>query len=164
MLRPLLLVVIFLTGLGSATAADTTVLKIISAEKTLAFTAVEFAALPRAEVKVADPRDKSVPIYAGVSMRELLTRSGAPLGQKLRGAALALGVLVRGRDHYAVLVSLAEFDENFSDRVIILADQEDGKPLPPLSAPLRIVTPGDKRGAHEARQVTSIEIVSLAHS
>jgi DMSO/TMAO reductase YedYZ molybdopterin-dependent catalytic subunit len=61
-----------------------------------------------------------------------------------------------------VLFSLAEFDENFSSRTIVLADRENGEILPPSGAPLRIVTPGDKRGARSARQVVAIELVSLA--
>ncbi|MGH7957716.1 MAG: molybdopterin-dependent oxidoreductase [Opitutaceae bacterium] len=137
------------------------ILKIVSPEKTLTFTAAEFATLPQTELKVTDPHDARKRTYAGVSMRELLTRVGAPLGGKLRGPALMTGVIVRCKDSYAVFFSLAEFDENFSTRTILLADQEDGQMLPPSAAPLRIVTPGDKRGARSARQVTSIEIVSL---
>lgn len=137
-------------------------LKIVGPEKTIEFTATEFATLPRTEVKLSDQREKAERTYSGVTMRELLARVGAPLGEKLRGSGLTSGVIVRTKDNYAVLFSLAEFDENFSSRTIILADQEDGQPLPPSSAPFRIITPGDKRGARSARQVTSIEVVSLA--
>jgi hypothetical protein len=94
-------------------------------------------------------------------VRELLLRAGAPLGDKLRGPALTLGVLVRCKDNYTVLYSLAEFDENFSPRTIVLADREDGQPPPATAAPFRLVAPGDKRGARWARMVTSLEIVSL---
>ena len=80
----------------------------------------------------------------------------------MRGAGLLTGVIVRCKDNYAVLFSLAEFDPNFSDRTILLADHQDGEMLPPSAAPFRIVTPGDKRGARSCKQVTSIEIVSLA--
>ena len=72
------------------------------------------------------------------------------------------GVIVRCKDNYAVLFSLAEFDENFSNRTILLADKENGELLPPSAAPLRVFTPGDKRGARSCRQVVSIEVVSLA--
>ncbi len=136
-------------------------LKIISAEKTLAFTAEEFAALPHTELKLPAVSDKPAVTYSGVLMRDLLAKAGAPLGDKLRGAAHLTGVIVRSKDNYAVLYALAEFDENFSSRTIIVADQEDGQPLPPSSAPLRVVLPGDKRGARSARQVVSIEIVSV---
>jgi hypothetical protein len=138
------------------------ILKIVSPEKTLTFTAAEFAALPRSELKLPAQGDREEQRYSGVSLHELLTRVGAPFGDKMRGAGLLAGVIVRCKDNYAVLFSLAEFDENFSTRTIILADQEDGEMLPPSAAPFRIVAPGDKKGARSCKQVTSIEIVSLA--
>lgn len=137
-------------------------LRIVTPEKTVTFTAAEFAVLPRAEVKAADMHEKEARAYSGVAMRELLARAGAPLGDRLRGPALAVGVIVRCKDNYTVLFSLAEFDENFSSRTIVLADRENGEILPPSAAPLRIVVPGDKRGARSARQVVAIELVSLA--
>ena len=38
--------------------------------------------------------------YAGISMRELLTRVGVPTGAELRGAELAKTVIVTGADGY----------------------------------------------------------------
>ena len=136
------------------------ILKVTGPDKTLTFTAEEFAALPHTELKLAEQADKDAQSYSGVSMRALLVRAGAPLGDKLRGPALLTSVIVRCKDNYAVLFSLAEFDENFSSRLILLADHEGGEILPPSAAPLRLVLPGDKRGARSARQVTSIEIVA----
>jgi len=160
-LRLSLLALSFLAAAFHGVAAEP-VLKIISPEKSLTFTAAEFAALPRTELKLPEQADQPERRFAGVAVRELLLRAGAPLGDKLRGPALLTAVIVRCKDNYAVLFSLAEFDENFSARTIILADQEDGEMLPPSAAPFRLVTPGDKRGARSAKQVTSIEIVSLA--
>jgi len=45
--------------------------------------------------------------------------------------------------------------------VIILADHRDGKPLDAHEGPLRIVVPGDKRGARWIRGVTSLEVISV---
>jgi DMSO/TMAO reductase YedYZ molybdopterin-dependent catalytic subunit len=140
------------------------ILKIISPGKTLTFTAEEFAALPRTEVTLVDPHEKTEQHYTGVLMRELLVRAGALLGDKFRGPAVSMAVLVHCKDTYTVLFSLAEFDANFNDRTIILADKLDGDILPPSAAPLRIVAPADKRGARSARQVTSIEIISVGKS
>lgn len=160
-LRLLLLSVVLLAPGFRARAAEP-VLTITTSEKTLTFTASEFAALPRTELKLPEQGDQKERRFAGVTMRELLTRAGAPLGEKMRGAALMAGVIVRGKDNYAVLFSLAEFDENFSARTLLLADQEDGDILPPSAAPFRLVAPGDKRGARSCKQVVAIEIVSLA--
>ncbi len=160
-LRLSLIAFVFVTSALRTLAAEP-ILKITTPEKTVMFTAEDFAALPRADVKAADMHEKDPRSYSGVAMRELLTRVGAPLADKFRGPALAMGVVVRCKDGYTVLFSLAEFDENFSTRTIVLADRENGEILPPSAAPLRIVTPGDKRGARSARQVVAIELVSLA--
>ena len=139
------------------------IVRITTTEKVQAFTAEEFAALPHVEVRTLEPHEKVERTYRGVSMRQLLALAGAPLGDKLRGPALSLGVLIRCKDQYTVLFALAEFDENFSARTILLADQEDGKPPPATAAPLRLVAPGDQRGARWARMVTAIEVVSLGN-
>ena len=156
----LLAVVVFLT-LFRARAADP-VLKIVSPEKTLTFTAAEFAVLPHIELKLPEQGDQAERRFSGVAVRELLARAGAPLGDKMRGSGVMVGVIVHCKDNYAVLFSLAEFDENFSSRTILLVDREDGEILPPSAAPFRMVTPGDKRGARSCKQVVSLEIVSLA--
>lgn len=137
-------------------------LKLVSPEKTLALTAAEFAALPRSEVKLAERPEQRERTFSGVAVRELLARLGAPLGDSLRGDALMQAVIVRCRDGYSVLYALAEFDEAFSRRVLLLADREEGEPLPPSAAPLRLVAPGDRRGARSARQVVALELISLA--
>jgi hypothetical protein len=127
----------------------------------LAFTAAELAALPRREVTALNPHDQVEHRYAGVAVRELLARAGAPLGDQLRGAALQLVVIAHSRDGYGVAYALADFDESFSSRIILLADQEDGKPLAETVGPFRLVAPGDKKAARWARMVTSLEIVSV---
>jgi DMSO/TMAO reductase YedYZ molybdopterin-dependent catalytic subunit len=157
---PLLALAFFASGLPAQAAEP--FLKIVGLEKTVTFTAAEFAALPRTEVKLAEQMGKQERTYAGVTLRELLVRAGAPLGDGMRGDALMQAVIVRCKDGYAVLYALAEFDESFSNRTILLADKEDGQILPPSAAPLRVVAPGDKRGARSARQVVALEIVSLA--
>jgi len=127
------------TAAGLAGAAP--ILKITGPEKSLAFTAEEFAALPRSAVTVADPHTRADRHFSGVAVRELLVRAGAPLGEKLRGPALQLAVVARARDGYGVVFSLAEFDAAFSARTILLADREDGQPLPEKSAPFQLIAP-----------------------
>lgn len=160
-LRLSVLSLVLLVPAFRALAADP-ILKITAGEKTVAFTAEEFAALPHVDAKLAEQPGQKERNFSGVAMRDLLAKAGAPLGDKLRGPAQSMVVLVRAKDNYTVVFALAEFDEAFSTRTILLADKEDGEILPPSAAPLRVVTPGDKRGARSIRQVTSIELVSLA--
>jgi hypothetical protein len=154
----LLRALLFLS-LAVGLSAGEPVLKITTPEKTLAFTAEEFAALPRTEITAAEPHTQKEHRYAGVTVHELLVRAGVPLGEKLRGPALQLVVVARCRDGYAVVYALAEFDESFSRRTILLAEKDDGQPLPEKSAPFQLITPGDKKGARWARMVTSLEII-----
>ena len=160
LLFPSFLLPLFL--LAAALRAAEPILKVIGPEATLVFTAAEFAALPRTELRTLEPHEKKERLYSGVTIRELLARAGAPLGEKLRGPALALGVLVRSHDGYTVLFSLAEFDAAFSSRTLLLADREDGAAPPATAAPLRLVAPGDTRGGRWSRMVASLEIVSFA--
>ena len=148
----------------AALAAEAPILRVTGPAQTLTLTltAADFAALPRIELSLPAQPETPARTFSGVALRELLARAGAPLGDKLRGDALLTGVIVRSKDHYAVLFALAEFDENFSSRTILVADRENGDLLPPSAAPLRLVVPGDKRAARSARQITSIELVSLA--
>lgn len=127
----------------------------------MTLTLEEFRALPHSDVTATDPHLKMEHRYSGVPVRDLLARLGAPMGDKLRGPALQLAVVVRSEDGYSTLFALAEFDDAFSDRTILLADSEDGNPLPVNSGPLRVVAPGDKRAARWARMVNSISLMHL---
>ncbi len=160
MLRLFRLVAI-LAALVALARGAAPILQVAGPEKTLAFTAEEFAALPHTAREVLEPHEKKAHLYSGVVVHDLLTRVGVPSGENFRGPALQLGVLVRSPDGYAVLFALAEFDENFTSRAILLADREDGQPTPAGAAPLRLIVPGDKRAARWARMVASIEIVPV---
>ena len=156
-------VILLLSFTGPALfAADAVVLKIVGPAKTLTFTASEFAALPHSPLTTGDPYTQVPRHFTGVEVRELLSRAGLPLGDKLSGPALQLAVIFRSPDGYGVVFALADFDDNFTQRTLLLADQEDGKPLLEKAAPFQLIVPGDKKAARWARMVTSIEIVSLA--
>lgn len=146
---------------SAARIAEAPILRLTGPAKTLSLTAAEFTALPHTELRAVEPHEKKERLYCGVAVRELLALVDAPLGEKLRGPALTMGVLVRTKDNYTVLYSLAEFDAAFSTRTILLADREDGAVPPATAAPLRLVAPGDTRGARWARLVTALEIISI---
>lgn len=159
-MRRFLLPVFILLALTAAAAEP--VLQITTPEKSLALTAEDFAALPHQDLAVADPHDQHTRHFTGVAVRELLTRAGAPLGDQLRGPALQLAIVFRAKDGYGVVFALADVDEAFSNRTLLLADQEDGKPLGENAGPFQLVAPGDKKAARWGRMITTIEVVSLA--
>src|SRR5713226_4105039 len=69
---------------------------------------------------------------------------------------LALFLVVGAADGYHAVFALPELDHAFTDRIIILADRRDGKPLAEKEGPLRIVVPDEKREARWVRQVVSL--------
>jgi hypothetical protein len=123
----------------------------------LDLSATDLAAFERQTIYVTD--EKGTPAeYGGVPVAEILEKAGAPLGKDMKGPNMAVGLVARAPDGYHVLFSLAEFDPAFSDRVIILADHRDGKPLDKREGPLRIIVPGDKRHARWIRGVDTLEV------
>ncbi|MDO3644012.1 molybdopterin-dependent oxidoreductase [Mucilaginibacter sp. L3T2-6] len=113
----------------------------------------------QAEVKRKD-HDGKEHVYTGVLLSEVLQKAGAPLGKDLRGKNLGKYALVKASDGYRVVFSLGELDKDFTDRIIILASQVDGKPLGPAEGPFRIIVQNEKKPARCVRMVTEIEIQS----
>ncbi|HEY1789764.1 MAG TPA: molybdopterin-dependent oxidoreductase, partial [Verrucomicrobiae bacterium] len=145
-----LIFVVFGCGIACALRAAP-FLTISSPTTNFIVNAAEFAALPHTKIKLMDPHEKKAHRFSGVAVSELLARAGAPSGEKLRGHALRLIVIFRARDGYAVSFSLADFDADYSNRTIFLADEEDGAPLSATAGPLRLIVPGDKKAARWER-------------
>jgi hypothetical protein len=93
-----------------------------------------------------------------VPAREILKLAGAPLGQELRGANLAVFVVAEAADGYRVVYALTEFDSEFRDATILIADKRDGKALAAAEGPLRMVVPGEKRQGRWTRQLVALKL------
>ncbi len=127
----------------------------------LSLTAGDLAKMPRETVSVPGP-DGSKIVYEGVTLLEVLQKAGAPLGEKLRGKALATYVLAMARDGYQVAFALGELDPQFGNQSILIADTRDGKPLPDKQGPFRLVCPNDREGARSVRMLETLHVVRLA--
>jgi hypothetical protein len=125
----------------------------------IAIDASAFAGLPRVTVNATDEAGHTN-AYSGVALDALIVRAGAPSGPAVRGKAMMTYIVVGAADGYHALFTLAELDPGFTGRVILLADQRDGAPLPPNAGPYRIIVPGEKREARWVRQVTDIELIN----
>lgn len=125
--------------------------------RSLQLSADDFAKLPRKKVhaKVADGSEAE---FEGVPLFELLKVAGIQLESDLRGPALASYLLVEAADGFRAVFALPELDPGGTDRVIVLADRRDDKPLDPREGPLRIVVPGEKRHYRWVRQVVTIKL------
>ncbi len=155
-------------GLGLACGAvlslraDEPRLTIVYDGKTTAFAGAELAMLPHQDITAFDFHEKQSHVYSGVPVQGLLAKAGVQFGEKLRGKALRQVVIAHCRDHYDIVFALAEFDDAFNSRAILLVDRQDGQLLPAALGPVRLLVPGDKRPARWARMVTSLEVVAVS--
>ena len=126
-------------------------------ERPLKLSLSDLAKLSRRVVRAQDHEGKEA-AYEGVSLVEILQLAGVKFGENLRGKRLATYLLVEAADGYQAVFALPELDPAFTDRVVLLADRRDSKPLSTLEGPLRIIIPDEKRHARWVRQVTSLTI------
>jgi DMSO/TMAO reductase YedYZ molybdopterin-dependent catalytic subunit len=123
----------------------------------LSLSAADLLAMPRTNATAKDKQ--GVPhTFTGVAIADILNKAGVTTGRQLKGENLAKYLLVTCADNYQVVFSLAELDSSFTDRVVILADQVDGKPLPAGTGPFRMVVPGEKKPARNCFQVTAMAV------
>jgi DMSO/TMAO reductase YedYZ molybdopterin-dependent catalytic subunit len=125
--------------------------------KPLQLTAADLSKMTHVTAALKDKDGKEHP-YSGVPVVDILKQAGVTTGKQLRGAHLSKYVLVRCADGYEVLFSLAEMDTAFTDKVLILADAMEGKPLPGGKGPFRLIMPGEKVPARSCFQVTEFVI------
>jgi hypothetical protein len=117
--------------------------------------------LPRVEVTATAHGSKPVR-YSGVTLQSLLhSRFYAPMGDRLRGPAMAFAVRATGADGYQVVFSLAELDEAFGKLQVLVVDTQDGMPLSSDDGPVRLVVPSDQRAGRWLRQLVRLEVLEL---
>ncbi|MBX3278311.1 MAG: molybdopterin-dependent oxidoreductase [Acidobacteria bacterium] len=126
-------------------------------EKPVKLTAADLGKLPRRSIR-AKGHDGKESEFEGVPLVEVLKTAGVKFGEKLRGKHLALYLLVEAADAYRAVYALPELDPAFTDKLVLLADRRDGKPLDEKEGPLRLVVPDEKRHGRWVRQVTGLVI------
>jgi hypothetical protein len=126
---------------------------------TMVFHPEDLSKMKRVAVTGKD-RDGKEHSYSGVAVSDILTRAGVPMNAQLRGDNMTKYLLVRSADGYEILFSLAELDSTFTDRLVMLADSMDKKPLPADSGPFRIIVPTEKKHARWTWKATTFIIRS----
>jgi hypothetical protein len=104
-----------------------------------------------------------------VPLIAVLQAAGAPADFTMQGGAdpkvknpqMRQVVLVRGRDGYAVVFSMAEVLPMVGNRAVWVALDEDGAPLDDSAGPVRLIVPDDQMPSRGVHQVDSIEIIDL---
>lgn len=125
--------------------------------KPLSLSLSDFAKMKHIEASMKD-REGIIQHYSGVPIFELLQQAGVTVGKELRGENLTKYMLVRSSDGYELVFSLAELDPSFTNRVVILADAKDGKPLADGVGPFRLIVPDENKPARSALEVTHLII------
>jgi DMSO/TMAO reductase YedYZ molybdopterin-dependent catalytic subunit len=131
--------------------------------KVVPVAAGEWEKLPHRKVEVKE-KDGTATRYEGVTLAEVLRFGGVPFDGHLRGPRVANYVLVEAADGYRAVFALAEIDPSMTDKVVLVADRQDGKPLPESAGPYRLVVPDDKIHSRWVRQVTRITVQTPAVS
>ena len=126
----------------------------------LTLTADDLAKMPR-QTMAAKSEDGTTIQYEGVLLRDILKRAGVLQEKHLTGKTLASYILVKARDGYDVVLTLAELEPDFGNEIALVADKRDGKPLFEYQGPFRLVFPNDKAGARSVRMLESLELVQL---
>ena len=112
-------------------------------------------------VKVTTHGSETSTTFEGVALRAVLEKAGVEFGHSMRGKRLASCLLVDAADGYRAVIALPELDPDFTDKEVLLAYLQDGKPLDDKAGPYRIVIPEEKRMARWVRQVTKLKIVEV---
>ena len=119
----------------------------------LALSAADLAGMPRGQAVLAVHGTTAA--CEGVWLADVLARAGGPVGESVKGPALVQVVVAQGADGYRVVFSLGEIERTLGNGRVLVADRCDGKPLANGDGPVRLVAPGEKRGARSVRALLS---------
>ena len=128
--------------------------------KTVELKTADFAKLTRREVRAKDHNGKET-VFSGFNLSEVLSAAGVKFGKETKGANLASYLLVEAADKYRVIFAMTELDTDFTDKIILLADLRDGKPLSKEEGKMRLVVPDEKKQGRWVRQVVKFTIKSI---
>jgi hypothetical protein len=140
-----------------APAKDTLLLTAGASHAPVSISLAEFRAFPHVSLTVHNAHADADETYSGVPLALLLAKIDAPLGERLRGKALANYIVACGSDGYSVVLSIAEADPSFHGGEIVVADTRDGQPLA-TSGPFQLIVSADKRPARWVHNLVSISL------
>lgn len=113
----------------------------------------------RRDTATMEFHDQPAARYEGYVLSAVLRAAGVQT-DSLRGAALATRIVTESSDGYRVVLALADLDPLLGGRRVILADRMDGRALPAVDAPWRLIIVGEKLPSRSARQVLRIRVAA----
>ena len=122
------------------------------------FTLADLQAFPKVTV-MTNAQPLGAHSFGGALLYSLLQQAGIMTVSTRKNDILRKAVLVTGTDGYDVAIALSEIIARFANKQVILAYEEDGKPLPQADGFVRLVVPGD---AFAGRYVSNVAQVAVA--
>ena len=94
--------------------------------------------------------------FGGPLLSVVLQKAGVITQSNRKNDVLRKAIVVAGTDGYTVGVAWAEVDPTFANKRVLLAYQEDGKPLPQKDGFVRLIVPGDVLAGRYVSNVASV--------
>jgi DMSO/TMAO reductase YedYZ molybdopterin-dependent catalytic subunit len=124
------------------------------------FTLADLQALSKVTV-VTNTQPLGAHSFGGALLYGFLQQAGIVTVSTRKNDILRKTVLVTGTDGYGVAVALGEIIPRFANKQVILAYEEDGKPLPQADGFARLVVPGDQAMGRFVSNLTELQVVAL---
>jgi molybdate transport system substrate-binding protein len=96
--------------------------------------------------------------YKGARLYAVLNQAKVKENAKYKNDKLRKYVVVSASDGYEAVIAWGEIDPESGNAAILLAYEEDGKPLGGADGPLRLIVPTDKRGGRYVSGVIKVEV------
>ena len=94
-------------------------------------------------------------------MVDLLQPLGVVFGKDLKGPKVATVIVLEVQDGYRIPLALLEIDPDTTEKLVLVADRRDGKPLDEKEGPFRLVIPDEKRPVRWIRMIRTIRVINL---
>lgn len=157
MKRLLSVVVLVFSALAAAQRSEVELAGLLERPAKLSITDLQRFAAETLTVSFLSGQGLEQHTYKGVRLAALLQQAGLKLENR-KNDKLRKFVLATAKDGYTVIFSWAELDPEFGAQPVLLAWEEDGKPLQGERGPFRLVVPGDKRGGRYVSGVIRLEV------
>ena len=96
--------------------------------------------------------------FGGALLYDVLQKAQVTALKGRKNDLLRKSLVVSGTDKYAVAVAWGEIDPQFANKKVLLAYEEDGKPLPHADGFARLIVPGDVMAGRYVSNIASIVV------
>lgn len=146
---------------AQAASSPAPTLRVRDGTRDVVLTPADLGALPRQQLRLAGEKPSDSATVAGVTLWEVLQRSGVPSAEASGRQRAAIYVRVVGADGQTAFFALAELDPGFTRRTVLLADERDGHALDASEGPWRVIAPDDMRHARWIRGLVRVDVGTL---